>query len=424
LEGVYVNDPTTDCNIFATCNAASPLGQALGLTGTQTVEVADSQLCNLDVPGVQQCPAGTNNAGAIVTDLILCQAPNNLNRCPANTDLEGVYVNNIGTDCNILATCPFNSPLGVSLGLTAGGSIKVADAQLCGLNVPGVQQCPAGTNNAGAIVTDLILCQAPNNLNRCPANTDLEGVYVNNIGTDCNIFARCPAGSNLGAGAIVTDLSLCNAATPAVQCPVGTDLAGIWVHPTATASCNVSPADISLPTNPQSQCLKCADLAVFASQNYPAAQLTASQLRGETTATTNVFTVCNDPSPATAFNTLIPGGAPPGGSANAIEIAFGNCLVDAAANPGASTLQGQALSLQKNSFTTDIQAQNEVPATTDIQAQNEVPATTDIQAQELQQQILQQLQAQNEIPASRDIQAQTEIHGFSLPIPRIQNVIP
>ena len=151
LEGVYVEDPTTDCNIFATCLDDSPLGVSLGLPPGGSVEVADAQLCNLDVPeeiDLTTCSAGTNNAGALVTNATLCEAPNDDNICPALTDLEGVYVEDPTTDCNIFATCLAESPLGVSLGLPPGGSVEVADAQLCNLDVPeeiDLTTCSAGT---------------------------------------------------------------------------------------------------------------------------------------------------------------------------------------------------------------------------------------------------------------------------------------
>ena len=189
------------------------------------------------------------------------------------------------------------------------------------------------------------MCDAATPAVQCAPGTTLQGVWVHPSQTaTCNIRIPptfiCP-GPNI-PGAIVTDPRLCNAATPAEQCSVGSDLEGIWVHPASTASCNISPADISIAINPQAQCLKCADLAVFASGNYQAAQTTASQMRGETTTTTNIFTVCNDPDPRTAFNNLIPGGAPPLTSSNAIEAAFSSCLTDAVANPETQALQAQS----------------------------------------------------------------------------------
>jgi hypothetical protein len=50
LDGVLVANAPEDCTIFATCDANDPLGRALGLTGIETVEVADPRLCLLNVP--------------------------------------------------------------------------------------------------------------------------------------------------------------------------------------------------------------------------------------------------------------------------------------------------------------------------------------------------------------------------------------
>ena len=43
LPGVYVDNPATQCNIFDTCDDTTPLGEALGLTTGETVEVADER---------------------------------------------------------------------------------------------------------------------------------------------------------------------------------------------------------------------------------------------------------------------------------------------------------------------------------------------------------------------------------------------
>jgi hypothetical protein len=50
----------------------------------------------------------------------------------------------------------------------------------------------------------------------------------------------CPPDSNpVLVGANVTDLDLCFAATPAVQCEAGTDLEGVWVNPNSTDTCDL-----------------------------------------------------------------------------------------------------------------------------------------------------------------------------------------
>ena len=289
LEGVYVTDPTTDCNIFATCTATSPLGVSLGLTTGQTVEVADAQLCNLAVPKLAQCGPTTNLPNALVTDLRLCNTATDANICPttAGIDLPGVYVDNPTTQCNIFDTCDFNDPLGEALGLTMGQTVEVADEQLCDLSVPQVEECPD--------------------------TTELGGVYVNNAATDCN----------------------------------GVDIA----------------------KNAEAQCLKCGDLAVFTAVGSPrntandlaAIIATAGELRGvpippATATNTNIFTVCGDPATAkTEFAARV--------TSTAVETAFNACLDNAAANIATSSLvQGQAASLQENSFTTNVKPEAEIPS--------------------------------------------------------------
>ena len=42
-----------------------------------------------------------------------------------------------------------------------------------------------GTNNAGANVTDIRLCQAPNDANKCPDTSALPGIYVMDPITQC-----------------------------------------------------------------------------------------------------------------------------------------------------------------------------------------------------------------------------------------------
>src|SRR5215208_4176288 len=49
-----------------------------------------------------------------------------------------------------------------------------------------ITQCTSGPM-IGANVTDVRLCQAPNNANICAQGTDLPGVFVNNTSTDCDI---------------------------------------------------------------------------------------------------------------------------------------------------------------------------------------------------------------------------------------------
>ena len=69
-----------------TCGPDSALGEG--------VLVTDEILCNLDSSTIDDlitCETGPM-AGAMVTDSLLCQAPNNSNKCGNETDLPGVYV--------------------------------------------------------------------------------------------------------------------------------------------------------------------------------------------------------------------------------------------------------------------------------------------------------------------------------------------
>jgi hypothetical protein len=250
--------------------------------------------------------------GAVVTDLDLCQAPNDANICPDDSDLGGVYANNTSTDCDIFATCLADSPLGISLNLTAGGSVEVADEQLCDLSVPGVEMCTEGPMT-GAVVTDPTLCQAPNDANICGEGEDLEGVFVNNTATDCTV-------------------------------------------------------DVSLTDNAEAQCIKCGDLAVFSAtgspsntgNNFAAVVSSAAELRGSPATTptnTNIFTVCDDPTTARAdFDTRV--------TNTAVVTAFNACLDSAEATnpPSLSLVPGQAASLQENSFTTNVKPEAEIPS--------------------------------------------------------------
>jgi hypothetical protein len=240
-------------------------------------------------------------------------------------------------------------------------------------------RCAPNSNLPNANVTDPRLCFAATPAVQCPSGTTLAGVWVNQTAlSTCNLVIpprvqtfTCAgvAGSNLPPNANVTDQRLCTAAIPAVQCASGSDLAGVWVNSTATgiAQCNISPADITLERNPQAQCLKCADLAIFSAGTtgnaFTDSQLAARELRGNTTLTTNVFTVCANPTQATqvtAFNALV--------TSTTAESAFLNCLTDAAANPGTEPRAGTpapppvTTALQANSLTTNIQSEAEIPS--------------------------------------------------------------
>jgi hypothetical protein len=75
------------------------------------------------------------------------------------------------------------------------------------------------------------LCNAATPAEQCPAGTQLEGVWVvDATDENCSIegltLLECPIGTNL-AGAIVTDAALCDLTDiDLVECPAGTENAG------------------------------------------------------------------------------------------------------------------------------------------------------------------------------------------------------
>jgi hypothetical protein len=268
------------------------------------------------------CPAGTDLSGHLVaagSDLpVVCDEDAQFETCGTGTDLEGVLVANEPEDCNIFAICDDADPLGVSLGLTTGETVEVADEQLCELAVP----------------SDVVLEQ-------------------------------CEPTDNI-PNALVTDLRLCNVATEANICTTG-DLAGVYVDD-PTTQCN-----ISITTNTESQCLKCADLAVFQALNT-APQTTSPfvtfpQREASTdltaSATDNVFTICQaatDAEQIEDFNTLVD--ITNNAQETLIETGFSTCITNAPTppTPPTTSLQPQSLesSLQENSLTTNVKPEAEI----------------------------------------------------------------
>ena len=101
--------------------------------------------------------------------------------------------------------------------------------------------CQEGSNlGAGAKVTDEDLCNAATPAEQCPTGSDLAGVWVVDKDAEgaCDVegitLLECGADTNLGAGAFVTNATLCNAAAPAELCGPLTDLEGVWVEDAST----------------------------------------------------------------------------------------------------------------------------------------------------------------------------------------------
>jgi hypothetical protein len=193
-------------------------------------------------------------------------------------------------------------------------------------------------------------------------------------GTQIQLF-QCPADSNIPGGN-VTDERLCFAATPAVQCPSGTTLEGVWVNSTALETCNL---DIDTPVNnTQTQCLKCVDLALLAAPPGQIRPLISALIGNDTNpATTGIFDICGADDPRPAFNATVTATLSPPSEEDVIEI-FEECIENAPGSDLSISAFSSLASLQDNSLTTTVQSQPE------IQSLNTEP--TDISQEQMQQQ--------------------------------------
>jgi hypothetical protein len=170
---------------------------------------------------------------------------------------------------------------------------------------------------------------------------------------------------------------LCDAATPAEQCPSGTTLEGVWVNSTALATCNL---DIDNPVNnTQTQCLKFIDLALLAAPPGPIRSLVSALIGNDTNAnTTGIFDICAADDPRPAFNTTVSEVLSPPSEENVIEV-FNECVENAPGSVLSSLSAFSSLaSLQDNSITTTVQSAPEIPSL------NTEP--TDLSQEQMQQQ--------------------------------------
>ena len=193
-------------------------------------------------------------------------------------------------------------------------------------------------------------------------------------GTQIELF-QCPADSNIPGGN-VTDERLCFAATPAVQCPSGTTLEGVWVNSTALATCDL---DIDNPVNnTQTQCLKCVDLALLAAPPGQIRSLISALIGNDTiAATTGIFDICGADDPRPAFNATVTATIPGMQAEDVIEV-FDECVENAPGSDLSISAFSSLASLQENSITTTVQSAPE------IQSLNTEP--TDLSQQQMQQQ--------------------------------------
>jgi hypothetical protein len=123
----------------------------------------------------------------------------------------------------------------------------------------------------------------------------------------------------------------------------------------------------------EAQCLKCADLTIFLAPDEEDYDDIARALIGATTAARNIFDVCNDTDPRPGFNTLLTTAGLTATERGPLNTAFDRCLDNAAVNPGteASSIQTQALALQENSLTTNVEPEPEI-STTNVEPEAEV----------------------------------------------------
>ena len=199
------------------------------------------------------------------------------------------------------------------------------------------------------------------------------------LGTQIELF-QCPADSNIPGGN-VTDPRLCFAATPAVQCPSGTTLEGVWINSTALETCDL---DIDTPVNnTETQCLKCVDLALLAPPPGQIRPLLDALIGNDTNpATTGIFDICGADDPRPALNATVTTTLPANAAEDVIEV-FNECLENAPGSDLSISAFSSLASLQDSSITTTVKSQPE------IQSFNTEP--TDISQQQMQQQQLEKI---------------------------------
>ena len=217
--------------------------------------------------------------------------------------------------------------------------------------------CPPGSAleghlvKAGSVIAEACSVDTPLQ-QTCGDQTDLPGVLVRTAPDDCNInFDRCAFDTNLGEAlgleetefVEVADEQLCALEIPEVTTP-------------------------PVATNPQAQCIKCADLAVFAGLNdinppgtepesFPQQEASAD-LR----AAAGVFTICQETGTdrQDAFDTQVD--ITNTAQETLIESAFDSCLDDAPQPPTVLQTQSSIASSQENSLTTNIKSEAEIPS--------------------------------------------------------------
>ena len=212
------------------------------------------------------CPPGSTLEGHFVKagsnlQKVCNVGTDTLETCDAGTDLEGVFVSNPATDCDLpvdneeLETCPAGTAL-AGVAVPDNGDPNTAPAAC---NARGLEICPAGTEQFGHFVMGdgilattaelLPLCDLPDAVVEvCAESTDLAGMVVSNtddandgmedaceISLDDVELEICPDGTALAGVAVpdngdpTTAPAACSASGLEV-CPVGTEQEGHFVQ--------------------------------------------------------------------------------------------------------------------------------------------------------------------------------------------------
>ena len=196
------------------------------------VDPADAgTTCNLE-DVVTNCPMSVDNpmGGQLVTTVLLCNAPVDAEKCPAQnddgspTDLPGVYTM-MPSQCNIdYPVCDSTTPLGIALDLGVTEEVQVADDIICQLDIPILMECI----DSGFLVNNPANCPQ-----KCP-----DGRYVMQ-GMNC-----APLPPDLGQLTIIKNFNGCvDNQNNTINCPsqdldsandFTIDVSGNAVNPSST----------------------------------------------------------------------------------------------------------------------------------------------------------------------------------------------
>ena len=141
---------------------------------------------------VTNCPISVDNpmSGQLVTTVLLCNAPVDAEKCPAQnddlspTDLPGVYTM-MPSQCNIdYPVCDSTTPLGIALELGVTEEVEVVDDVICQLDIPILMECI----DSGFLVNNPVNCPQ-----KCPDGTYImQGMVCPDVPTTLNVIKETP----------------------------------------------------------------------------------------------------------------------------------------------------------------------------------------------------------------------------------------